>query len=318
MINKARVFIVIFLFSMIIGSPFVIKQVIAKKVQEIQSSKEIAEIDNNENSNDNIETVENKEEENKTSNSKKIDIKFEKVDKSYFDDALFIGDSRTEGISEYGGLDNATFFADTGSNIYDIYDTSVSVNNKNVKIEQLLSTNKYGKIYVMMGINELGYNLDRTAKKYEEFINFIKGKQKKLKTVLSCIFFYTFFLEIKPKRRSKGFLYGWSADKSPKALCPRFYSLNPPRPLCPWPACWGCMKGILSQERRLTEASPRLPFPCRSWAGRPRRRQNFLCAQQGFGRSFSQSPRRLSRSFRGPFRPCFARRRPGRRGYARP
>ena len=42
MINKARVFIVIFLFSMIIGSPFVIKQVIAKKVQEIQSSKEIA------------------------------------------------------------------------------------------------------------------------------------------------------------------------------------------------------------------------------------------------------------------------------------
>lgn len=178
MINKARVFIVIFLFSMIIGSPFVIKQVIAKKVQEIQSSKEIAEIDNNENSNDNIETVENKEEENKTSNSKKIDIKFEKVDKSYFDDALFIGDSRTDGISEYGGLDNATFFADTGLNIYDIYDTSVSVNNKNVKIEQLLSTNKYGKIYVMMGINELGYNLDRTAKKYEEFINFIKGKQK--------------------------------------------------------------------------------------------------------------------------------------------
>ena len=179
MINKSRVFIVIFLFSMIIGSPFVIKQVIAKKVQEIQSSKEIAEIDNNENSNDNIETVENKEEENKTSNSKKIDIKFEKVDKSYFDDALFIGDSRTEGISEYGGLDNATFFADTGLNIYDIYDTSVSVNNKNVKIEQLLSTNKYGKIYVMMGINELGYNLDRTAKKYEEFINFIKRKAKK-------------------------------------------------------------------------------------------------------------------------------------------
>ena len=178
MINKSRVFIVIFLFSMIIGSPFVIKKIITEKAQEFESSKEMAEIsDENETNTNNIETVESKEENEKIEDNT-TNVKFEKVDKSYFDDALFIGDSRTVGISEYGDLDNATFFADTGLNIYDIYDTSISVNNKKVKIGQLLSTNKYGKIYVMMGINELGYNLDKTAKKYEEFINFIKEKQK--------------------------------------------------------------------------------------------------------------------------------------------
>ena len=32
------------------------------------------------------------------------------VDASYFDDALFIGDSRTVGLKEYGTLNNATFF----------------------------------------------------------------------------------------------------------------------------------------------------------------------------------------------------------------
>ena len=41
------------------------------------------------------------------------------VDASYFDDALFIGDSRTVGLKEYGTLNNATFFANTGLSIYD-------------------------------------------------------------------------------------------------------------------------------------------------------------------------------------------------------
>ena len=33
------------------------------------------------------------------------------VDDDWFDDAVFIGDSRTVGLRDYGGLDNATFYA---------------------------------------------------------------------------------------------------------------------------------------------------------------------------------------------------------------
>ena len=43
-------------------------------------------------------------------------LQFTTVDASYFDDALFIGDSRTVGIAEYGNLKNATYFADVGIN----------------------------------------------------------------------------------------------------------------------------------------------------------------------------------------------------------
>ena len=46
--------------------------------------------------------------------------KFIQVDDSYFDDAVFIGDSRTVGLHDYGGLDHSDFFATVGMNIYDL------------------------------------------------------------------------------------------------------------------------------------------------------------------------------------------------------
>ena len=66
----------------------------------------------------NQEQMKNEE---KKINEKKI------VEKEYFDDALFIGDSRTVGISEYGELNNATFFANTGMSVYNVFDKKVSV-----------------------------------------------------------------------------------------------------------------------------------------------------------------------------------------------
>ena len=48
-------------------------------------------------------------------------------DKSYFDDALFIGDSRTAGLQKYGTLDNADYFASPGLNLYTIDSTRVEV-----------------------------------------------------------------------------------------------------------------------------------------------------------------------------------------------
>ena len=47
-----------------------------------------------------------------TSTPEPTPLQFTTVDASYFDDALFIGDSRTVGIAEYGSLKNATYFAD--------------------------------------------------------------------------------------------------------------------------------------------------------------------------------------------------------------
>lgn len=84
-------------------------------------------------------------------------LSFTKVDESYFDDALFVGDSRTVGLGEYGKLENATFYATIGMNIYDLWtDEFCEVDGNLVTLEQALQTQKFGKIYFQIGINEMG------------------------------------------------------------------------------------------------------------------------------------------------------------------
>lgn len=90
--------------------------------------------------------------------AKKV-YQFQKVEESYFDDALFIGDSRTVGLSEYSGLTNATFYAKTSLTIYDFYDKKfipVEGEKEKITLDEALQLKQYGKIYVMFGINEMG------------------------------------------------------------------------------------------------------------------------------------------------------------------
>ena len=95
-------------------------------------------------------------------------------DITYFDDALFIGDSRTVGLREYGTFENAHYFASPGLSLYSIDSTKVEMRDgRKVKLEQLLTENTYGKVYVMLGINELGYDFDATVRKYQTFIDYI-------------------------------------------------------------------------------------------------------------------------------------------------
>ena len=103
---------------------------------------------------------------------------FTQAPEGYFGDALFIGDSRTGGLSEYGNLEGATFFATTGMSVYNITTEKVSVPGMGkVTFDALMSEKKYGKIYIMLGINELGYNQTATVKKYGELIEKIKQYQ---------------------------------------------------------------------------------------------------------------------------------------------
>lgn len=105
------------------------------------------------------------------------DAPFTATDSSYLNDALFIGDSRTVGLREYGQTQGPNFFANTGMNVYNVRDSSVNVPGVGtVTLDSLLSSKKYGKIYVMLGINELGYNRENTVVKYGELIDWIKEK----------------------------------------------------------------------------------------------------------------------------------------------
>jgi hypothetical protein len=104
---------------------------------------------------------------------------FTKVDESYFDDALFIGDSRTVGLSEYSNWKNPVYYADVGLTVYHVFDKEIAnVNGETMNIDQALQRQKFGKIYIMLGINELGRGTTETfAAKYSQVIGRIRELQ---------------------------------------------------------------------------------------------------------------------------------------------
>lgn len=94
------------------------------------------------------------------------------------DDSLFIGDSRTVGLSDYGKIEGAEYFSDVGMSVYNIFDKGVKVTPHGyVTLKELLENNEYNKIYLMLGINEAGYEVDKTVEKYEKLVDFVKEKQ---------------------------------------------------------------------------------------------------------------------------------------------
>lgn len=103
---------------------------------------------------------------------------FYRADPSYFDDALFIGDSRTVGLHEYGDLGSAEVVADSGMNVYKIYEKEfVTVSGEKKQLETVLQERQFGKIYLMLGINELGYDFGRTVSRYAELLQKIEELQ---------------------------------------------------------------------------------------------------------------------------------------------
>ena len=82
----------------------------------------------------------------------------------YFSDAVFIGDSRTDGLRLYSGIRGADFLAYKALMVFEVTGTH-NINQKKIPVGgekrtvlDALGDKQYGKIYIMLGINELGWN----------------------------------------------------------------------------------------------------------------------------------------------------------------
>lgn len=107
-----------------------------------------------------------------------ISPEFIDIDKSYFEDALFIGDSRMVGIKEYGGLSEPTYFAGTGLSTFRLYKDELEVRGLGtVGFETVINSRSFGKIYIMLGINEAGSKLSEFKAQYSRILDEIKEKQ---------------------------------------------------------------------------------------------------------------------------------------------
>ena len=82
-------------------------------------------------------------------------------DGSYFEDALFIGDSRTEGFFLYTGIEGVDAYYSKGLNVETIFEDKIVKNgSKRQTVIEALEDKQYGKIYIMFGVNELGWAFD--------------------------------------------------------------------------------------------------------------------------------------------------------------
>ena len=133
----------------------------------------------------NLSSFESKPYENTNTSSASSNIK-QAVDESTGSDtapvslnnSLFIGDSRTVGLMEYAAINKADFFCTVGMSVYNIHKKPVAVPTVGkVTLTELLNYKKYDNIYIMLGVNEVGYKFSSTVDKYNELIGFIKDKQ---------------------------------------------------------------------------------------------------------------------------------------------
>ena len=102
-------------------------------------------------------------------------------------DVLFIGDSRTVGLSEYGDLGNADVFADSGMSVFNLLDSKPKKGAGSDKtLNQLLEEKNYKAVFLMLGINELGYGNQNILKQYRTVVSYIKEKQPEAALILEA------------------------------------------------------------------------------------------------------------------------------------
>ena len=79
------------------------------------------------------------------------------VDNTYFDDAAFVGDSRTDGFMIYSGIGRGKNLTSNGLSIFQLEEKkALKIGGEKYTLLEALEMAEYGKVYLCLGINELG------------------------------------------------------------------------------------------------------------------------------------------------------------------
>lgn len=106
---------------------------------------------------------------------------YETVDSSFFDDAVFVGDSISLKLSydTSGRLGNAQFLVQgsygVGNAIFDVLPTTYR-GNTYTNLEDAIAATGAKKLFIMMGMNDIGlYGIDGTIENWGTLIGLIRG-----------------------------------------------------------------------------------------------------------------------------------------------
>ena len=99
------------------------------------------------------------------------------VDAGYFADAVFIGDSRTEGFYMNVGPEGSLAYTYKGLMVDTVFTQPViNMNGEKLSVMDALRNTSFAKVYIMLGINETGWSYDPMfIEKYKEIIAEIKS-----------------------------------------------------------------------------------------------------------------------------------------------
>lgn len=114
----------------------------------------------------------------------------EAVEDTYFDGAVFLGDSRTEGLALYSGLKTGHFYTAVGATVESVFSKKnfETEGGEKVPLLDAAAAQECDKVYIMLGINELGWSKAKTFHdQYAKLIDRVREDHPEAKIVLQSI-----------------------------------------------------------------------------------------------------------------------------------
>ena len=113
---------------------------------------------------------------------------YQKVDEDWFDDVLFIGDSRTVGLRDYARLGDADYFCKVSMSLFNVLEWETSDEDfKSATLDEVLQSHTYGKIYIHLGLNEVGQNKEEILIQYRKLLDLIQIHQPEARIILQAM-----------------------------------------------------------------------------------------------------------------------------------
>ena len=110
------------------------------------------------------------------------------VEDTYFEDAAFLGDSRTEGFHLYSGLKAGAYYYSVGATVESVFSKKVETPAGKMPLLDAMAKEDFGKIYVMLGVNELGWSKTETFHdQYAKVIDRLRSDHPDAEIILQSI-----------------------------------------------------------------------------------------------------------------------------------
>lgn len=122
------------------------------------------------------------------------------VEDSYFADAVFLGDSRTEGFHLYSGLEEGTYLYAVGATVESVFTKATQeTETGTMPILDALAEIDCGKVYIMLGVNELGWPRSEVFREqYGKVIDRVREEHPEAEVVIQSL------LPVSAKQEAKG------------------------------------------------------------------------------------------------------------------